>query len=353
MLFRSFGKKPHGEHLAAIQKSGNYKNGAFDNMEPTTMMREDISMAKISVAFFKKPKSVKPDFILPSQKSDLKNLPDVPSIVWFGHSSYLIKVDGKHILVDPVFSGHASPFSFSVKAFKGTNICSVDDLPFIDMLIITHDHYDHLDYKTVLKLKTKVKHIYTSLGVASHLRYWGIPNEQITELGWEDNVKTNDGFSLTATPARHFSGRGFTRAKTLWASYVLQTKEHKFFIGADSGYGKHFKEIGEKHGPFDIVMLECGQYNDWWPQIHMQPEETVQAAIDLNAKRLFPVHWAKFALAFHPWNESIERVTKKASEFGIPVVTPMLGQTLEIDKSFEKNFWWRNESQQLSSLQGR
>ncbi|MCD6066624.1 MAG: putative Zn-dependent hydrolase of beta-lactamase fold protein [Bacteroidetes bacterium] len=343
MLFKTFGKKPFGRDLEKIQQSPLYKNGAFQNPVPTRQMEEGVSIFKISMAFFNKPKNTEPPSPVPSVKTDLKNLPSgKPVIVWFGHSSYLIKADNKNILIDPVFSGHASPFSFSVKAFKGSNVYSTDDLPEIDVLILTHDHYDHLDYKTVLQLKTKVRHIYTSLGVGSHLRYWGFDEKNITEFAWGDTHALPDGMELSAVPARHFSGRGFTRAKTLWSAFVLKTKEHRFFIGADSGYAKHFKEIGEKHGPFDIVMLETGQYNDWWPYIHMKPEETVQAALDLKAKVLFPVHWGKFALAFHPWNEPIERLVKKAAELGMKTTSPRIGEPVIIDDKYPSSAWWRD-----------
>ncbi len=343
MLFRNFGKKPFGNHLEKIKASPFYKFGAFENRIPTQMMGEDVSMFKVSMSFFSKPKDVSPVSVIPSVKTDLKDYAgNEPRIIWFGHSSYLIQAGGKNILVDPVFSGFASPFSFSVKAFKGSNVYHVDDFPEIDILLLTHDHYDHLDYQTVLKLKSKTKHICTSLGVGSHLKHWGFNEKDITEFEWEQHWNSGNGIELTAETARHFSGRGFTRAKTMWASYVLKIADHKFYIGADSGYGEHFKQIGEKHGPFDIVMLEAGQYNDWWPQIHMKPEETVQASIDLNAKVLFPVHWGKFGLAFHPWNEPIQRVVKKATELNVKITTPLIGEPILLDKEYPRANWWES-----------
>ena len=289
--------------------------------------------------FFNKPKNTEPRSAIPSIKTDLKTISSKePVIVWFGHSSYLIYIDNKTILVDPVFSGHASPFSFSVKAFAGSNVYGVDDMPEIDILLLTHDHYDHLDYKTVCRLKPK--QVCTTLGVKSHLLHWGFNENTITEFDWWQSRQVTDGIELTAAPARHFSGRSFTRAKTLWASYILKTKEHTIYIGADSGYDSHFKEIGEKFGPFDIAMLECGQYNSWWPYIHMAPEQCVQAAADLKTKVLFPVHWGKFALAFHHWKEPIERLSKKAAEQNIKTTTPLIGEPVIIGRQYPVKNWW-------------
>jgi len=336
------GKNPAGESLAKVQQSPNYRDDIFQNISVTEVMAEKGAFFKTFRKFLNKPENTKPPKPLPSVKTDLKNLPDGnPVLVWFGHSSYLLKIDGKHILVDPVFSGYASPIKMkSTMNFEGTNVYNVDDMPQIDILLITHDHYDHLDYKTVLKLNHKTKHIITSLGVASHLDYWGFNRNKITELDWNDKVDI-DGFTFTSAPARHFSGRSFKRAKTLWASFILKSKNNTIYIGADSGYDTHFKQIGEKHGPFDIAILESGQYNEAWHNIHMMPEETVQASIDLNAKVLLPVHWGKFCLSLHPWNEPIERVIKKAEELNVKLTTPMIGEPLIIGEKYPAKMWWR------------
>jgi len=274
-LLKSMGRDPSGERLERTQQSPNYRDGIFQNQSVTLVMNEKGDFFKTFWKFLNKPQTVKPPFPLPSLKTDLKNLPDGnPVIVWFGHSSYLIKIDGKHILVDPVFSGYASPVKLnSAKNFDGSNVYSVDDMPPIDILLITHDHYDHCDYETVLKLNSKTKHIITSLGVGSHFEYWGFDNNKVTELDWNDSTEKVEGIKLTAAPARHFSGRSFKRAKTLWSSFILKTKNHSIYIGADSGYDKHFKGIGANHGPFDIAILECGQYNEAWKAIHMMPGE--------------------------------------------------------------------------------
>src|SRR5258705_1704829 len=264
-ILKSFGKNPWGERLIKIKKSPTYRDDIFQNESVTVMMAEKGAYFRVLKKFFNKPENVKPPRSLPSIKTDLKKLSDgKPVIVWFGHSSYLIKIAGKNILVDPVFSGYASPFKIqSAKSFDGTNIYSADDMPPIDILVITHDHYDHCDYKTLLKLGNRAEHILTSLGVGSHLEYWGINSIKITELDWHESYE-KDGLKFLSAPARHFSGRTFTRAKTLWASFILKARNFSIYIGADSGYDKHFKEIGEKHGPFDIAILESGQYNEEW-----------------------------------------------------------------------------------------
>jgi L-ascorbate metabolism protein UlaG (beta-lactamase superfamily) len=289
-----------------------------------------------------KPANTRPPKALPSVKTDLKNLPGGnPVIVWFGHSSFLLKIDGKHILVDPVFSGYVSPFKTqSAKNFDGANVYSADDMPQIDILLITHDHYDHCDYQTILELDTKTKYIITSLGVGSHLEYWGINMNKVSELDWHESMEI-DGFKFTSAPSRHFSGRGFKRAQTLWASFILKTKDLSIYLGSDSGYDKHFKKIGEDYGPFDIAILESGQYNEMWRTIHMMPEETVQASLDVKAKVLMPVHWGKFSLSLHPWNEPIERVVKKAEELNVALTTPLIGEPVIIGENYPTGKWWR------------
>lgn len=342
MQQRIFGKEPDVNTIKKISKSSNYKNGVFQNLSPTEVTRKGASYPKMMIEFLNKPKHTTPPKPIPSIKTDLHTLnDDTPVIVWFGHSSYLIKHQGINILIDPVFSGHASPFSSSVKAFPGSHVYKVEDMPFIDMLIITHDHFDHLDYKTVMALEPKVKHIYTSLGVASHLQYWGIDTDKITEFDWWDTHKIADNIQLTGAPSRHFSGRKFGRGKTLWSSFILEINNYRIYIGGDSGYDSHFKTIGEKYGPFDIAILECGQYGKDWPYIHMIPEEVAQAAKDLHAKILLPVHWAKFSLSLHAWNEPIERVVKAAESIDQPITTPMIGEPLFLNKPIHTNKWWQ------------
>lgn len=337
-----FGVNPSGKRLERIEQSPNYREGIFQNLNPTEVMLKDASMVKMLRDFFNKPKETEPSYTLPSVQTNLTAVADdKPSIVWFGHSSYLIKSKGKTVLVDPVFSGNASPVAFFAKAFDGANGYGAKDMPNIDALVITHDHYDHLDYKTILALQPKIKTIYTSLGVGAHLEHWGIPAEKIVELDWNQHQKISDSMEITAVPARHFSGRSFTRAKTLWSAFVLSIDGYKIFIGGDSGYDTHFKTIGQQHGPFDIALLEAGQYGANWPNIHMMPEETIIAAKDLNTKVLMPVHWAKFALALHNWDEPITRVVAEAHKQNIKITTPLIGEVVVLDSIYPEKEWWK------------
>lgn len=341
MPFRVTGKLPSGTHAQRLKQSPNFKGTGFQNLSPTPMMSKDASYWKMTRDFFKKRPNSAPSSPLPSVMTDLAKLDPVkPVIVWFGHSSYFISIQNKMILIDPVFSGNASPVSFMLKSFRGSDVYSVDNLPPIDILIITHDHYDHLDYKTIRQLVGKVGRVYCSLGISSHLLYWGMDAAVITEMDWWDRTEIAANLVLTAAPARHFSGRMFKRNQTLWSSFILESNNHKIYIGGDSGYDRHFKVIGDKYGPFDLAILEAGQYNPMWPLIHMMPEETVQAAVDLRAKLLLPVHWGKFALAMHEWNEPIKRVLKKALELEVEVVMPQIGEPLILGDRPTLVDWW-------------
>jgi L-ascorbate metabolism protein UlaG (beta-lactamase superfamily) len=338
---KQFGKDPSGERLERIRHSPNAAGGIFRNRNHTPTLPDGVTYRMILRAYLKKKEPAKPAHPLVSVKTDLKELhSEKPVIIWFGHSSYLIRIDGKTILVDPVFSGHASPFSFNVKSYNGSNTYTVDDLPELDLVLITHDHYDHLDYETIVKLKDKTKQFYTSLGVGAHLAHWGIDERKIAEFDWWDEKAFTDRITFIAAPARHFSGRTFTRGKTLWASYILQTPSYRLFLGGDSGYDTHFAEIGDKFGPFDLAILECGQYNEFWPFIHMMPEETAQAAIDLKAKVLMPVHWAKFTLSLHKWDDPVKRVVPAAARLQLPITTPMIGEPVIIGGSYPTSKWW-------------
>lgn len=324
-----------------LNESEHYRQGKFMNLSETPMLAKGVSFRKILYDYFRRPSSATPSQPLPSVKTDLHSLQAAePIVVWFGHSSYLIHCRGINILVDPVFSGHASPIPGMVKAFPGANVYGAADMPVIDLLIITHDHYDHLDRKTIARLKSKIRAVYTPLGVGKTIAGCGIDAQRITEMDWWETGKPLPQIELTATPARHFSGRGLKRAGSLWASFVLQLYGHTLFIGGDSGYDTHFKKIGQQYGPFDIAMLECGQYNASWPYIHMQPEETAQAAVDLQAKLLLPVHWAKFTLANHPWNEPVQRLMVAAERLHLAVATPRIGEPVTMHPPYPQRHWW-------------
>lgn len=341
------GKRPAGARLERIQKSPNYRNGSFQNKSVTPDLTNGATYFSIlKEMLFLKNKLAYPDRLIPSVKTDLLKLDQEENIlVWFGHSSYFIQLDGKRILVDPVLSGYASPVSFTTKAFKGTEQYQVSDIPGIDFLIITHDHYDHLDYKTILKLKPKINHIITGLGTAEHFEFWGFESNRTTELDWNEMHRLDLFGTITCVPSRHFSGRGLTRNHALWASFVLQTPTMNVFIGGDSGYDSHFAEIGNEFGPFDLAIMENGQYNKSWQHIHLMPDEFLMAAADLKAKRILPVHSGKFALGNHAWNEPLELLlhNKQASDFNI--ITPMIGEKVHLDQYDQRfGYWWQKIS---------
>jgi L-ascorbate metabolism protein UlaG (beta-lactamase superfamily) len=337
-----FGRAPEGERLARIQRSPHYKNGSFQNLEQTPQIVEGASYVGLLKKFlFERSRRSAPSSTLPSLKRDLFALdPHEDVIVWFGHASYFMQIDGKKFLVDPVFSGSASPVSFTTKSFPGTDAYTTNDIPEIDVLLITHDHWDHLDYETLLPLKPKIKRIVTGLGVGSHLESWGFDPAIINEMDWNESVDLQDGFELNATTARHFSGRSYIRNNTLWVSFVLSTPTKKIFLSGDGGYGAHFKDIGNRFGPFDLAVLECGQYNENWKYIHMNPEETVKAAVDLRAMTFLPVHWSKFVLALHDWDDPIRRVTAESRRLSVPVLHPMIGEVVMVSDSVYTDNWW-------------
>lgn len=342
MQQRSFGKLPSDSRLERIKTSTHYKDGSFHNIKETKLLAEGASYFGMFAKYFGKVSGREPSEILPSVKTDLKTLPaDKPTIVWFGHSSFLISIRGKKILADPIFSERPSPVQYAgSKSYPGTMVYNADDFPELDVIVISHDHYDHLDYNTITKLKEKTKLFCVPLGVGEHLAYWGVDTTRIKEFDWWEGGTVLPGIDLTSTPARHFSGRGFRSNKTLWSSFVLKTGGYTIFIGGDSGYDESFKEIGDQFGPFDIAMLECGQYDPQWPDIHMTPEETVQASIDLKAKAFLPIHWAKFTLALHPWKEPIQRAVKHAGKLNVSITTPKIGEPFTVGGTYPVERWW-------------
>ncbi|WP_229253703.1 MBL fold metallo-hydrolase [Dyadobacter sp. NIV53] len=338
----SFGADPSGARLERIKKSPHYVNGSFANLVDTPVMAPNTNYFKMALEYFKKVDNVEPNFTLPSIKTDLKAAPPArPTLTYFGHSAYMIQIDGKNILMDPAMSERISPVQWAgSKNYAGTHVFEVEDLPAIDFIMLSHDHYDHMDYETLKKFAGKPTRFIVPLGVGAHLEHWGIAPENITELDWWEETNAINGIHVTATPARHFSGRALNRGKSLWASYVLQTDKYKLFLGGDSGYEKHFAAIGEKFGPFDLAVLECGQYNEMWPDIHMMPEQTAQAGIDLGAKVVWPVHWGKFTLALHPWNESPKRISKRAEELRLKLTTPVIGEQIIVGTTYPNRNWW-------------
>ncbi|MDR1931761.1 MAG: MBL fold metallo-hydrolase [Spirochaetales bacterium] len=335
----SLGKLPSGERLERIEKSPHYVDGVFKfpGTQPESASGESSGNMFSSLwrFLFGAEDRNKPSEVLPSAKTDLFSLdPDENLIVWMGHSSYYLQVDGKKFLVDPVFSGSA----FVSSAFSGSDVYTPEDIPPIDYLVITHDHWDHLDYKTVTALKDKTGVVLTGLGTGEHLEYWGYAPPKIMEHDWNETRDLGAGFSVTAIATPHFSGRFLTRNKSLWTAFALITPNRKIFIGGDSGYGDHFADAGRRFGPFDLALLECGQYNRGVN--HMFPEDTARASIDLGAKKLFPVHWAKFALNAHAWDEPIIRLAAECEKRGITLLHPIIGSAVRFDEEEIFPRWW-------------
>ncbi|WP_405200075.1 MBL fold metallo-hydrolase [Christiangramia sp. LLG6405-1] len=336
-----FGKHPSGDRLARMENSPNYREGSFQNLKDTPMLTEGVSYIKVLSDFLFSASPEEPSEI-PTVKTDLMNLQrDEDVLVWMGHSSYFMQVDGIKILVDPVFGGNASPISFTTKAFEGTDIYSVEDIPEIDYLFLSHDHWDHMDYRTLKKLNPKTKKVITGLGNGAHLEHWGYDSEKILEGDWYESFELEDDFRVDILPARHFSGRGLKGGQTLWASFILKTSQSTIYIGGDSGYDDHFKVIGEKYGPIDLAILENGQYDQNWKYIHMLPGEQMKAAKDLNASTVFPVHSGKFTLANHAWNEPLETISVDAEKSEIRLITPKIGELVDLkDKGQKFEKWW-------------
>ena len=342
-LSPQFGKSATNEQKEFYIKSGNFKNGKFSNLHPSPM---DVDFWKILKELTKKAPNRNPNNNIEVEKIDsvviVNNKREVTNLTWFGHSAFLLEIDGKKILIDPMLGETPAPHPLlGPKRYSNELPIEIEKLPFIDAIILSHDHYDHLDYSSIQKLKEKIGQYFTPLGVGNHLVEWGVAKEKINELNWWDIIEIDD-IKLICTPARHFSGRGLLdRAATLWCSWVIKGTKDNIYFSGDSGYDTHFKEIGDKYGPFDISLMECGQYNEDWKLLHMMPEETVQASVDLKSRLILPIHWGAFTLAFHDWTDPIERVTKKANELNIPITTPKIGEPVKLrDGIFPREKWW-------------
>ena len=341
-----FGGSASKEQKLQYAKSENYREGVFVNKGNMQMNMGFGNMVKSIRGFFGPQPNTTPEKNITVEKIDSTTIADYngPSrLVWFGHSSFLLQMEGKNILIDPMFGAVPAPHPMlGGKRFSTSLPIEITKLPKIDVVIFSHDHYDHLDYGSIQLLKDKVGMFYTPLGVGAHLTEWGVAEERIEEMDWWQETEFQ-GLRFKCAPAQHFSGRGLTdRGKTLWSSWVIQSTTENIFFSGDSGYGSHFKEIGKKYGPFDFAMMECGQYNELWKEIHMMPEETAQAGLDVGAKKIMPIHWGAFKLAMHPWTEPVERVTKKASELGILTTVPKIGAYIYLDADQISNEpWWK------------
>jgi len=339
-----FGAESSGEDLERILNSPQFINGRFRNQG---RKRADMTLAKMPQLMRenntgkveRKPKS-KVEFLQRS-KADFEILPEEAlRITWFGHSAFLVEIEGIRLLFDPQLGRYAAPVPFAVRRFHKRVPLKPEDFPEIDAVIYTHDHYDHLDYRSVKALKNKVGHWITPLGVGAHLKRWGVDPNSITQLDWWEEISFKH-LGIISTPNQDFSGRKFSwRDKTLWCSWVIQGTENKLFFNGDSGYYNGFEMIGEKFGPFDVCMMECGQYHYMWKENHMTPEETAQAFLELKGKTMIPMHWGAFTLAPHSWTDPIERISHMAKELGFNLITPRIGESVIPGKHEPKEQWW-------------
>lgn len=342
-----FGEGLSDAQVKSFEETGHFENGIFVNDEAINMEISFSSVSQMLKEFLnpnpnREPKAdIKVAKITSesiNQKSDTLN-----RITWFGHSTFLIEMEGKNILIDPIFSKYAAPHPLlGKKRYNSEMPISIENLPDIDAILISHDHYDHLDYESIKELMPKTKKYYVPLGVANHLKSWGIKTEQIVEMDWWQE-EDFDRIKIAFTPSRHMSGRGITdQSCTLWGSWVLKATKKNIYFSGDGGYGEHFKTIGEKYGPFDIALLECGQYNELWEDVHMMPEKTAQAGIDVKAKLIVPIHWASFTLSTHSWTDPIVRVSKAAKELNIAIATPRIGEPIIVGaENYPSDEWWK------------
>ena len=336
-----FGRKPHGEHLARLRKSPQYKGDKFDN---APVADPAIGLSKMMGVMWQMMRGGierRPRQKLPSAQP-IFDKETGAYLTWFGHSTFLYEIDGKKILFDPMLGKYASPVPFMITRYPYDLPSSAEKLPPLDAVIISHDHYDHLDHKTIGELKHKVGRFIMPLGVGSHLLHWGVPKEKITELDWWGET-TLDDLTIAALPSQHFSGRSLTdRKKTLWAAWAIKNKTANVFFGGDSGDFPGFARIGEKHGPFDLTLLDSGQYNERWKEVHMLPEQSVVAHKDLKGKVFMPIHWSAFTLSIHAWNEPPERALAAAVKEKIEMITPKIGERFNVLSERPKEMWWRD-----------
>ncbi len=342
---KQFGGKLNDRLKDRYSKSDQWIDGEFKNLEKTNMSFSFHSLPKLLYKQFfdtkgREPKS--PLSIIPFNETEFLASSDRSKMIWYGHSVALLRIDGKTLLIDPMLGPDAAPIApFKSTRFSKDTLKLIDHLPPIDILLLTHDHYDHLDLASIEKLIPKVDKYFVSIGTGRHFESWGVHTNQIIEFDWWDRQQI-DNLEITLTPSRHFSGRGLKdNSKSLWGGWVFKTPNENIYWSGDGGYGEHFKEIGKRLGPFDFGVMECGQYNENWHQIHMFPEESVQAALDAGVQKAMAVHWAGFSLAQHTWKDPIERFVKAAEDKGLAHATPALGELFSYSEDVKKR-WWEN-----------
>ncbi|NMM47529.1 MBL fold metallo-hydrolase [Marinigracilibium pacificum] len=343
-----FGKSVRKKDLIKFKNSPNWDGEKFVNLSETTMninLQKLPGLLKQNFTNKKIRTPAMPLEVIPFDKNHFLNIQNSPGFAWYGHSVLLMRLNDQNILIDPMFGEDASPIApFKTKRFSENTLNIIDQLPNLDAVFITHDHYDHLDLRSIKKLTAKVSKWFVALGVSRHLEKWGVDKDKIKEFDWWDSTNFKD-IKITFTPSRHFSGRGLLdRAKSLWGGWVFQTDNHSVYWSGDGGYDTHFKEVRKKFGSFDVGFMECGQYNEHWHQIHMYPEEAIQAAIDSNVKTAIPVHWGGFALALHSWKDPIERFVSQAKQDGVNIYTPSLGEIFSFNEFDNHNLWWETIS---------
>ena len=344
----TFGARMSGARLERAQANPQYHDGRFVNVQPeapTTLAAiGDYVVRQFGGDEVRVPPAPIP--VLAVDKAALAAPPAASGLraFWIGHASVYVELDGMRLLLDPVFAERASPLTMiGPRRFHPPPI-ALADLPPVDAVLISHDHYDHLDMDAVQMLARRGARLFVPLGVGAHLERWGVPAAQIVELEWWQE-RTLKGVQIVCTPTRHYSGRGLTdRSATLWSSWSVLGPRHRFFYSGDTGYSTHFREVGARFGPFDLAFIKIGAYGPGqsWIDIHMPPEQSVQALRDLGAKRLFPVHWSTFNLAYHDWDEPIRRTLAAAQRGGggVEVVTPRIGEWVDAERPFASTAWW-------------
>lgn len=342
--FQQFGASPIGERLAKLQASPYFNDGKFNNPAKWGENHLGMSFGMFNRWFFGQ-ELREPEHSLPVVSLDRASFSDIPEpglrVTWLGHSTAIVEIDNHRILFDPVWSERASPSSIMGPARFFPVPLRIEDLPPLDAVIISHDHFDHLDMHAVQYLKDKNVKFITPLGVGAHLEFWGVDPEQIIELDWWQITNKIPGMVIFATPARHFSGRNPMKAdETFWASFVLVGPYHRVFFSGDSGPCPGFAEIGNRYGPFDLTMIKIGAYSDDWPAIHLNPEQAIEAHRALHGRVFLPIHWGTFNLAYHRWDEPIERALQAAEEYSIRIVAPLPGQTVDVENPPPVETWW-------------